>query len=109
MKFLVQFIYLVFIVYGVMALFISLRDVFTTKHKLLWIPVITILVAIAVLLFWTTSIPALILPITLFISIPIFATDKRRNWDWIDRVFRWVSVLALLCATFIFVNYYFLR
>ncbi len=109
MTFIVQIIYIVFIVYGVMALFISLRDIFTTKHRILWIPVITILFAILALLFWTSMVPALILPITILISVPIFVSDKRRNWDILDRVFRWVSLAALICALFIFVNYFFLR
>ncbi len=105
----VNFIYLTMIVYAVMALFIAFRDIFISKRKILWISVIGVVIGVVVLFTATKLFNALALPIGLMISVPIFITDKRRNWDMVDKVFRVVSVIALICAIFLFLNYYFLR
>lgn len=56
------------------------------------------------LLFIPSWLPILALPFTLAISLPIFLTDKRRNWDELDRIFRIVSIIAILGAAFITIN-----
>lgn len=99
-------IYLILLVYAVMAAFISVRDIITTKHKTLWISIIALLVGVFVFLFFTRSFNLLAFPIALFVSVPIFVTDKRRDWDGVDRIFRWVNIVTLLVLLFLFFNSY---
>ena len=61
-------------------------------------------VSIFILLFVTSWLPPLALPLTLAISVPIFLTDKRRNWDGLDRAFRYVSLAAVLGSAFVTIN-----
>ncbi len=97
-------VFVIFGIYAAMALFISLRDIFTTKHKTLWISVIGVAIAAIIFLFFTRYFNLFSLPLALLISIPIFITDKRRGWDIVDQVFRWVSLATVIIAVMVMLN-----
>lgn len=109
MGLIIRGLYLLFLVYVAMAAVISIRDLVITRGSRLWIPLVAIGFGAFVLAFLTNLMPVLIVPIFAFISLPIFITDKRRNFDALDRVFRWVSLIAVLGAIFVSVNYFYLR
>ncbi len=87
-----------------MALFICLRDLYMTKGSKLWLPLCAMLMAVLMLLITPSWLPTFALPLTLAISLPIFITDKRRNWDGLDHAFRVISLIAILGAAFVTIN-----
>lgn len=101
----IRLIYLVFVAFYALSFIIIARDLFLGRNqRLLTVSAFGILITILVFLLATPTLPQVILPLILMISVPIYISDKNRNWDLLDQIFRITSIFAILGSAFMMIN-----
>lgn len=105
-QFLLQIFTWVFLTFMLTAAFISIRDVLKHRRSILWLSLIAIGVALFMFLFFTQFVPMTAWVFVLIIAVPIFLTDKRRDIDWLDWLYRFFTLAALIIAVYLYLNRY---
>ncbi len=96
-----RILYLGFLIFFFLSLFISARDFISGKNKKkISISLIGLLLFALLFFFQISALPDLALPIVLMIAVPIWLSDKNRDWDFLDKLYRNISIVTIIGAAY---------